>query len=315
MRTVDRGGLTAFAPPEPALAGGERTRAGAWLRLLRPYQWTKNVFVLAPLLFSGRAIGTGAVLDAAAAFALFCALASGIYCWNDALDADADRVHPAKRHRPVAAGVISRRAASGVGSTLVLSALLLALPLGLDVAGVLLAYCLLNVAYATWLKRVVILDVFALAAFFVLRLLAGSAAVGVRPSVWLLLCGGLLALFLGFAKRRHELGVLGTESRHHRSVLAQYDAAFLDQVSVVLIAVTLVSYIMYTLTSATAAKVGSETLSYSTAFVLYGVLRYLYLSQHRRGGDAAEALLTDRGLLASAVAWLLYCGWAIYRPF
>ncbi|HEU4630946.1 MAG TPA: decaprenyl-phosphate phosphoribosyltransferase [Gemmatimonadaceae bacterium] len=314
MRTVQRGELTAFAPPESAPVSA--TGAGAaWLRLLRPRQWVKNAFVLAPLLFSGRAIDLEAPLHAAAAFVLFCLLASGIYCVNDALDADADRVHPVKRHRPVAAGSITRRAALLVGGALALSALLLALPLGLDLAGVLLAYCLLNAAYARWLKRMVLLDVFGLAAFFVLRLLAGSAAVDVHPSVWLLLCGGLLALFLGFAKRRHELLLLGADSRHHRAVLAHYDAPFLDQVSVVLIAVTLVSYIMYTLTSATAAKVGSETLSYSTAFVLYGVLRYLYLSQHRRGGDAAEALLTDRGLLASAVAWLLYCGWAIYRPF
>jgi 4-hydroxybenzoate polyprenyltransferase len=164
LKTAERGELTAFAPPAPALAREQGARA-AWLRLLRPYQWVKNVFVLAPLLYSGRAIGLPAVLDAVAAFALFCMLASGIYCWNDALDADADRVHPAKRHRPVAAGLISRRAASGVGSTLVLSALLLALPLGLDVALVLAAYCLLNVAYARWLNRMVLLDVFALAAF------------------------------------------------------------------------------------------------------------------------------------------------------
>jgi hypothetical protein len=137
----------------------------------------------------------------------------------------------------------------------------------------------------------------------------------VVPSVWLLLCGGLLSLYLGFAKRRHELLLLGGDSHQHRSVLQQYDAALLDQMSGILLAVTVVAYIMYTLTSQTAALVGSEALSYSTVFVLYGVFRYLWLAHQARGGDPTETLLTDRSLIVAVVCWLAYCGWAIYRPF
>jgi 4-hydroxybenzoate polyprenyltransferase len=289
--------------------------ARAWLRLLRPRQWVKNTFVLAPLLFSGRVAQPDAVLHALAAFVLFCLVASGIYAWNDVADAAADRAHPVKRDRPVAAGVIPPRSALLAGAVLVAAGTtggwLLAPGLGIALS----AYLALNLLYTWQLKNMVILDVFAIAAFFVIRLLAGCAAIAVEPSVWLLLCGGLLSLYLGFAKRRHELVLLGEESTNHRSVLGQYDAALLDQMSVILLAVTIVAYIMYTLTSPTAVLVGSETLSYSSVFVLYGVFRYLWLSHQRRGGDPTETLLTDRSLLAAVGLWLAFCGWVLYRPF
>jgi 4-hydroxybenzoate polyprenyltransferase len=292
--------------------------AGDWLRLLRPRQWVKNGFVLAPLLFSGLVMQAGPLFNALAAFVLFSLMASGIYCLNDAVDSAADRAHPVKRHRPVASGVIPVRTAIGTGATLVAIALVGGFALAPALGVVLLAYLGLNALYTLQLKSVVIVDVFALASFFVLRLLAGCAAISVAPSIWLLLCGGLLSLYLGFAKRRHELLLLGEGSRHHRSVLQHYDAALLDQISGILLAVTVVSYIMYTLTSQTAAQVGSEALSYSTAFVLYGVFRYLWLVHQARGnggGDPTETLLTDRSLLVAVTLWLAYCGWAIYRPF
>jgi 4-hydroxybenzoate polyprenyltransferase len=291
---------------------------GAWLRLLRPWQWLKNAFVLAPLVFSGRMGDGAAVVDSVLAFVLFCLLASGIYAWNDVADIAQDRAHPAKRHRPVAAGAVSARSAVVGGGLLVGTALAGGWVLASAYGAMLIGYLLLNVLYTFQLKSLVILDVFSIAAFFILRLLAGCAAIGVRPSVWLLLCGGLLALYLGFAKRRHELLLLQQDSRHHRAVLEHYDAGLLDQMSTILLAVTVVSYIMYTLTSQTAAAVGSETLSYSTVFVLYGVFRYLWLthqSRRRGGADPAETLLRDAPLLITVVIWLGYCGWAIYRPF
>jgi 4-hydroxybenzoate polyprenyltransferase len=183
---------------------------------------------------------------------------------------------------------------------------------GTDVALVLVAYLGLNVLYGAWLKNVVIVDVFSIAAFFIMRLLAGALAVDVSPSIWLLLCGGLLALYLGFAKRRHELVLLGGGSPGHRAVLASYSTPFLDQLSVVLLSVTVVSYIMYTLESDTARVVGSNALSYSTAFVLYGVIRYLYLVHRNDAGNPTETLLTDRALLATVVLWAGYCGAIIY---
>jgi 4-hydroxybenzoate polyprenyltransferase len=299
----------------PAVAARARARSGgfgAWLRALRPEQWLKNGFVLSPLVFSGRALVWDAQWHALVAFAAFCSVASAVYLMNDVIDREADRQHPRKATRPVASGLISPGSALTVAALLGLAGLAAGAAAGLDVAAVLLAYLLLNVLYGSWLKHVVIVDVFAIAAFFIMRLLAGAFAVNVKPSIWLLLCGGLLALYLGFAKRRHELVLLGGVSPSHRAVLARYSTPFLDQLSVVLLSVTVVSYIMYTLESETSRLVGNEALTYSTVFVLYGVLRYLYLVHRNEGGNPTETLLTDRALLAAVLLWGLYCGAIIY---
>jgi 4-hydroxybenzoate polyprenyltransferase len=288
--------------------GGLRT----WIRAIRPEQWLKNGFVLSPLVFSGKALMWDAQWRALVAFAAFCAVASAVYLMNDVIDRSADRLHPRKATRPIAAGLISTGSALAVSAALGVVGLAAGAVAGLQVGGVLLAYLALNVLYGTWLKNVVIVDVFVIAAFFVMRLVAGAVAVDVKPSIWLLLCGGLLALYLGFAKRRHELVLLGGGSPTHRAVLADYSTTFLDQLSVVLLSVTIVSYIMYTLESDTARIVGSESLSYSTAFVLYGVLRYLYLVHRNEGGNPTETLLTDRSLLAAVILWGAYCGAIIY---
>lgn len=290
-----------------------RSTLGDWIRLVRPPQWIKNLFVLAPLLFSGRGTDPVEVGRALAAFVMFCLLASAIYLWNDAADAPKDRLHPTKRERPIAAGTISPVHATVVGAVLLLAAVAVAWMVSPLLAALAIAYFLLNVAYTFLLKEMVILDVFSIAAFFLIRLLAGCVAIAVRPSVWLLLCGGLLALYLGFAKRRHEITLLGAGSAGHRGVLEHYSVAFLDQMSVVLLAVTVVSYIMYTLTSETAKHVGDDSLAYSTVFVLYGVFRYLYLvHQRNNGGSPAQTLLADRALLVNVVLWVAYCGWVVY---
>lgn len=298
------------APPA-AVTGGATLRD--WIVLVRPPQWVKNFFVLAPLLFSGRALEPESLLRAVVAFVMFCLLASTIYLWNDAADADADRAHPTKRARPIAAGRIAARQAVMVGAALLAVALLVAWQLGPAVFALAGTYVALNILYTLRLKEVVLLDVFAIAAFFLIRLLTGAAAISVQASVWLLLCGGLLALYLGFTKRRHELTLLGAGSTDHRSVLSHYSTGFLDQMSSVLLGVTVVSYIMYTLTSETARLVGNDALSYSTVFVLYGVFRYLYLVHQRSGGSPTKTLLTDRSLMATVVLWVAYCGWVIYH--
>jgi 4-hydroxybenzoate polyprenyltransferase len=296
------------ASQAPALSGG----LGAWLRAIRPEQWVKNGFVLSPLVFSGRALVWDSQWRAIVAFAAFCAVASAVYLMNDVVDREADRQHPRKATRPVASGMISPGSALTVAVVLGLAGVAAGAATGLDVAAVLVAYLTLNVLYGLWLKNVVIVDVFAIAAFFVMRLLAGAFAVNVAPSIWLLLCGGLLALYLGFAKRRHELVLLGGGSPSHRAVLAKYNTPFLDQLSVVLLSVTVVSYIMYTLESETSQLVGNDALTYSAAFVLYGVLRYLYLVHRNADGNPTETLLTDRPLMAAVVLWGLYCGVVIY---
>lgn len=286
-----------------------------WLRLLRVTQWIKNFFVLAPLLFSGRATESGVVLAAVMAFLTFCLLSSSAYVVNDVADRNSDRVHPTKRSRPIASGRIRTRPAVAVATLLGVLGLAIGFGIAVPVGIIGATYVALNLLYTARLKTVVILDVFSLAAFFLLRLLAGAAAVEVTPSVWLLLCGGLLALYLGFAKRRHELVLMGEGSIEHREVLARYSPIFLDQMSVVLLSVTIVSYIMYSLVSETAVQVGGGLLLYSTVFVLYGVFRYLYLVHQLGGGNPTQALITDRALLADVLLWLVYCGWAVYRPF
>lgn len=285
-----------------------------WIRLIRPQQWIKNAFVLTPLLFSGKFLDLTADLRAGLAFISFCFLASAVYAWNDILDREGDRQHPTKRMRPVAAGRIGVSAAAWSGVILAAVGLAGCAILGQPVLVVAVAYLGLNVLYSFRLKHVVVLDVFCVAGFFVLRLLAGARAVAVVPSIWLLLCGGLLALYLGFAKRRHEIVLLGSGSSQHRTVLADYSPAFLDQMSGVLLSVTIVAYIMYTLSPEKLAEIGSYRLTYSAGFVLYGVFRYLFLVHQREGGNPNDVLFTDRALLASVVLWFLYCFWVIYSP-
>ena len=304
--------------PFPSQGASSRAESGGragiadWAQLVRVPQWIKNFFVLAPLLFSGEATRLGGIARAVAAFAMFCILASAIYLWNDAVDVAADRAHPAKRQRPIAAGRIGARQATIVGVVLAVLALIFAWLITPPLVVIALAYLGLNLLYTFRLKEMVLLDVFAIAAFFILRLLAGATAIGVRPSIWLMLCGGLLALYLGFTKRRHELSTLGSASAGHRSVLSHYGPAFLDQMSGVLLAVTVVSYIMYTVSSETAKNAGDDLLTYSTVFVLYGVFRYLYLVHQRDGGSPTRTLITDRALMLNVILWVLYCAWVIY---
>lgn len=284
-----------------------------WVTLLRPSHWVKNGFILAPLLFSGKASDPGLILKTGLGAILFSLLSSGVYAINDVVDRRADQAHPDKRRRPVASGAIAPGAALTAGIGLVVVALAGGMVLDSGFATVAAVYLGLNVLYTQWLKQVVLLEVFVLATFFLLRLEAGAILIDVIPTVWLLLCGGLLALFLGFSKRRHELTLLGEDSASHRAVLGEYSPALLDQITTVLLSATVISYIMYTLASDTASVVGSSRLTWSTGFVLYGMFRFLYLVHRREGGSPAETLWGDRPLAATIALWAVYCGWVIYR--
>jgi len=282
-----------------------------WMALFRPSHWVKNGFIVAPLLFSGKAGDVDLMLRTGLGAALFSLLSSGVYAINDVVDRRADGAHPDKRHRPVARGAIAPGTALAAGIGLVVVALAGGVALDIRFATVAAAYLGLNVLYSQWLKRVVLLEVFVLAAFFLLRLEAGAVLIGVVPTVWLLLCGGLLALFLGFSKRRHELTLLGEGSAGHRAVLGEYSPALLDQITTVLLSATVISYIMYTLASDTARVVGSSRLTWSTAFVLYGMFRFLYLVHRREGGSPAETLWSDRPQAVTIALWALYSAWVI----
>lgn len=278
-----------------------------WLRLLRPHQWLKNGFVLVGLLFAHAWNDPLLLAKALAATAAFCLLSSAVYVFNDLIDREQDRLHPQKRHRPLASGVIGVPFAV----VLLLGCLAVSLYIVFGVIGqaqwVFLAYLCVNIAYTLRLKHVVILDVFLISAGFMLRLLAGTLALGIPPSQWLLLCGLMLTLFLGFAKRRAELNAMHTDegaARAHRRVLEQYSPTLLDQLITIAVACTVLSYSLYTVSEDTVVLHGDH-LWMTVPFVLYGMFRYLYLL-HRRGGggDAAEALLTDRHLLVAVIGWL-----------
>lgn len=286
------------------------------LHSLRPEQWTKNLLVFAALLFARRLFDTAAVLQALAAFAIFCGLSGAVYLLNDVSDRESDRQHPVKRHRPIAAGHVS--APTAVAWALVLIALGLSLAFWLQTGFgiVAAAYLVLQAAYTRVLKHVVILDVMAIACGFVLRAIAGGLVIGVPISDWLVICTILLALFLGLSKRRHELTLLAAGAAGHRRILEEYDPYLLDQMIAVVAAATLVAYIIYCLSPDTTARFGTHWLVLTVPFPIYGLFRYLYIV-HRKdgGGNPSEMLLTDRPLLSCVGLWGLTVVAVIYRPF
>ena len=275
------------------------------IKLLRPHQWIKNGFVFVGLLFGHAWHDPAKVGMALAAFAAFCLLASAVYVMNDLVDREQDRLHPDKRHRPLASGIVSTPAAVVTGLACLVGGLALAFTLTGSAPWIFVAYLLLNAAYSAGLKHVVILDVFLIATGFMLRLLAGTVGIGIAPSHWLLLCGLMLTLFLGFAKRRAELGALPENGASHRRVLEHYSSGMLDQFLTLTATGTVVTYSLYTVSAETVAQHGTAHLMLTVPFVLYGILRYLYRLHHRSGGaDAARELFADRHLFLAVTGWL-----------
>lgn len=287
-------------------------RAAAFVELARPRQWLKNGFVLAGPFF-GRAWTEPALAAAAlGATAAFCLAASAVYAFNDARDARLDRAHPEKRERPIARGAIAPREAYAFSAALGAAALALAAAWGMTLAGIVAAYLVLNVAYSSGLKRVPVLDVLAIAAGFMLRLIAGTSGIGIEPSRWLLACGVLLTLFLGFAKRRAERSLLAQDAAQHRAVLETYSTGFLDKAILVSGAGMIVSYALYAVSADTAARHGTGLLILTLPWVLLGTLRYLHRLHHRGGGgDPAEELLRDPVLAGAVAGWLATTSWLL----
>jgi 4-hydroxybenzoate polyprenyltransferase len=271
---------------------------------LRPHQWTKNLVVLAALAFSKHLFESDAILRAGIAFVVFCALSGAVYLINDLSDLERDRLHPRKRLRPLASGALPVAAARLASALLLLGGLGTAMTLGPSFAACSLAYVVLNFAYSYGLKNVVILDVLAISLGFVLRAVAGALAIGVHISSWLLVCTILLALFLSLAKRRHELVSLDTAAGEHRRILSEYTPYLLDQMIAVVTASCLTAYAFYTMAPETLEKYQTERLALTIPFVLYGILRYLYLvHRHEGGGSPTDVLLTDRPLLVAVALW------------
>ncbi|MGE5468027.1 MAG: decaprenyl-phosphate phosphoribosyltransferase [Ignavibacteria bacterium] len=275
----------------------------ALLRLMRPHQWVKNGFVFVGLLF-GHAWRDPELLSAAlAAFAAFCLLSSGTYVVNDWIDREQDRHHPDKRHRPLASGAVAPALALALAIACLAGGLALAAATS-RAPWLFALYLLLQVVYNLGAKHIVVLDVFIIAAGFMLRILVGTVGIGIAPTHWLLLCGLMLTLFLGFAKRRAELHALVDDSAVHRRVLEHYSKGLLDQFIVIAATGTVVSYALYTVSPETIALHGTRWLIGSVPFVLYGLLRYLYLlHRHGGGGDPAREVLTDPHLLGALAGW------------
>jgi len=284
-------------------------RLSALVRLLRPEQWLKNGFVLAPLVFAGRFLDPHAWERAILAATAFCLLASAAYVVNDLVDREADRLHPAKRGRPIASGEVGPAAASALAAACALAGFGLSLALGLRFAAVAGAYLALTLLYSFLFKRAVFLDVLTVAAGFVLRVAGGAEAIAVPVSPWLILCAWLLALYLALGKRRAELVLLGEAAGEHREVLGQYSLPLVDHAIAVVLGATIVAYALYTLAPDTVQKVGSTALIYTVPLVVYGLLRYLYLlHRHELGGSPARTLLTDGPLLLCVALWFVSAG-------
>ncbi len=284
----------------------------ALLVSLRPHQWTKNLVVLAALSFSKHLFDGDAVVRAAAAFAVFCAMSGAAYLANDIVDAERDRAHPVKRRRPIASGALPVPVARAAAASLFALGLLASWALGPGLLLCALAYLGLSLAYTFGLKNLVILDVLAIAVGFVLRAVAGAVVIQVVFSSWLIVCTLLLALFLSLAKRRHELVTL-EDAAGHRRILAEYSPYLLDQMTAVVTASCLTAYAFYTLAPETVEKYRTDRLALTIPFVIYGIFRYLYLVHRKeQGGSPSDVLLADRPLLAATVLWGLVVVLIVY---
>ena len=275
-----------------------------FLQSLRPAQWAKNVFVLAPLVFGERLLDAQTDLRAVLALIAFCCTSSAVYLLNDIRDREEDRRHPLKRLRPLAAGTLRVPVAVLGAIVLVGVAAALSAYLGTSFALVLAAYLILNVLYTLWFKHMVILDVMSIGIFFVLRVEAGAQATAIQVSSWLFLCTTFLALFLAFSKRRHEITLLAHVASGQRPVLDHYSPAFLDQMINVVTASAVVSYALYSVAPETVDKYHTKDLLFTIPLVLYGIFRYLYLMYQRPSErNPTEAILRDPPFLINILLW------------
>jgi 4-hydroxybenzoate polyprenyltransferase len=293
-----------------------RSAVRSYTKLIRPKQWLKNLFVFAPIIFAKELFEPALIMTVVQAFVAFCLTASAIYILNDITDREADRVHPEKRNRPIASGAIGMGGALGVFSILIVAtaALVWDMPPGFIL--LLGTYFLLNLAYSFKLKEILLLDVFVVAAGFMLRILGGAYAIDVRVSSWLVLCSLFISLFLGFAKRRGELTqALASGTQSKRRVLLLYSVEFIDQLLTITAAGTVISYALYTVAPRTVETFGTEKLIYTTVFVLYGVFRYIYLIRTTpKTENPTEAVTSDLPIIVTGVLWILSCVALIYSP-
>ena len=308
-----------MAHESPAKTGavGARAAAGgipsALVQSLRPRQWTKNLLVFAALTFDLKLDDPGRVLVSLGAFAILCLASGAVYLVNDLVDRESDRLHPAKRLRPIASGKLPVRVAVVAAVSMMVAAPLAAWFLRPGFALIVICYVLLMLAYSMWLKHHVIVDVFAISGGFVLRAAGGAVVLAVPISPWLYVCTVLLSLFLAFGKRRNEIRMLETAAGLHRRNLDEYSVALLDQLILLTAAASIMSYSLYTFTAEALPE--NHAMMLTIPFVLYGIFRYLLLVYvHDEGGAPEQLLLTDRPLFVSVALWSLAVVAVLYGP-
>lgn len=296
--------------PAPAPRGGT---PGAILRTLRPHQWVKNLFVVAPLVFAQHASFASDLARTALAFLVFSALSGCVYLLNDLLDAEADRVHPVKRHRPIASGALAPAVAQRALVGLLVAALGTAFVLSPGLAAVGLGYFALNVAYSTSLKHIAFVDVLSIAAGFILRVYGGAVVIDVPLSHWLFLCTFLLATYLGLGKRKHELVAAGDDAVYQRRVLEQYDLAHITHAMTALAVATVASYTAYSLFGHTQSSFDPRSLVWTIPSVLFGLWRFQKLADRTDDGHSpTDLLLRDAPFLANGAVWAAIVVVALY---
>ncbi len=300
--------------PKPVPGSGLWWRIGGVVRTVRPHQWVKNVFVLAPVVFAKEMFDRNLLEHATAAFFVFCLLAGAVYTMNDLADVEADRSHPVKKYRPIAAGRVPPSVAGALALLLVVSSLCWAYWLNPAFALVAAVYLAQNVAYSFKLKHVAYLDVSFIAAGFVLRVQGGGYATGTPVSHYLLVCTALLALFLGFGKRRHELSAAAGKAALQRAALEQYSKRGLDLALALTGLATVATYLVYTLDPRTQAFFRSGTLWPSALLVLLGVGRFLQLVKSRPKSESpTQEMLRDGPFVAIVLSWVVLVMWVVYR--
>ncbi|MDP4225283.1 MAG: decaprenyl-phosphate phosphoribosyltransferase [Bacteroidota bacterium] len=273
---------------------------------LRPYQWIKNFLVFGGLIFSISLFNWTIALRSIVAFIAFCFASSSVYLLNDLRDVEEDKLHPSKRLRPLAAGTLNTGIAITFMFLLFFSSAILSWLLDPKFAGIVLTYFIMNIAYSLGLKKMVIVDVMIVSAGFLLRALAGCVVIGVKLSPWLFLCTMLLALLMGFGKRRHEINFLQNEAHNHRKNLTEYSVPLLDTMMTICGATAIATYALYTMADETIAHFGSNWLVLTTPFVLYGIFRYFYLvHQKDGGGDPTKLLVADMPSLINICIWVI----------
>jgi 4-hydroxybenzoate polyprenyltransferase len=282
---------------------------------MRPQEWSKNLLVFSGVIFSRSLTDPRNLWISLLGFAVFCAASSGIYLFNDLCDMRADREHPIKRDRPLASGALNVNVARSAMAALFIVATVGALALGHSFALVIAIYLATCVVYSLRLKDIVILDVILISSGFVLRAISGALLIGVEVSEWLVLCTSMVALLVGFGKRRHELVLLEDGAENHRRSLSDYSVEFLDSIMAICAGAALITYALYTRADETVARVGSQGMLITIPFVVYGIFRYLFLIHKRRaGGDPVQILFRDRPTMLNLFLWVLTAALVIYLP-